>query len=1035
MGQRFHPVLVLAALLVATGCSAKRSADYAVNVRHGAFEIHQKHVNVKPFTESSLEKAKMMGRNNSQIGYRKEVSFSGETYEPRKDNRKSGEKMIMKEIKTTKMSGFRSPGYYSGRSSRSSKMGKNNMSWSYVTPFASSDMSVTLPPMPKPQGFRSYGQKYGKRTLSSKFSSQKENKTTTTTTSPTTTSTTTTTKAPFRETPKQPKTPFRVNAKIPTTPAPPQENKWVPSTARYKNFVTTQAPHDYINENKTLPELVNQIDQNPIIIQITNSQKAGIKKEKQEEPSSPSPTEASKEEQNDTVFIVNTASPTVNPNILINNPQLRIPSANGQINVASTASPVTPTSASFVTQSFPVQNEMMDEIYLLVKYEKPRNGGKPKADVVEIIGGLTNLDQTKLPRRARIGFELMDGSKVAVHNPPNVNVNRVEVSTVGYSVSENLAGDTVTTPSPLLISPSSNPSSAEEGPQPLQSEAYQQDSLAKKYFQQKSGISALQHNTLDYVPSSTPATILEIEEQKSSQETQDEFVLPSKEWELSHDQGKQPQQFQITHTQELQPQIQAVPVIQAPTHFPVAQNAWFRPQAMPIQQHPVFLQQYPSLPLIQYQPIVTQPPHWLVSQIPTRLPEPPQPTPQQLVEQQQQQHEHLVQQQQILQQQFQQQQQQQQQQLQIQQQQQAQQQQQVQQQKQQEAQQQQHQQNQQQQQQPQPQPPNPATNEIFDRSFKSIDHGGNSLQQESQELDSPLLRDSYGNFVSDDYQDYDESSSSGANGSSSNNQNSGARRPDTGHFGPIGGAFESLEDLNSTTDPLEMTSFLVARNGGLTVEQFNQLFKEYLTKELTQSEIDDYERRLSAALVPNIPADPESLGLGAYRQQERANGGESEILSELLEGDDDEEEEEDETDYGGLNELPPVSPGAQDQRDAINVQINRAEGHHEPIVKIGYGSSKSHQGVYKSQKFYKKVKESSSEVGNNQQGGSSAKRKETGKPQEQNSKSPNQSEQDKKSSKREGNKQQDASASRSYKNVSGHREEGGQSYIKVAKFH
>ncbi|KAL9700039.1 hypothetical protein quinque_003480 [Culex quinquefasciatus] len=214
----------------------------------------------------------------------------------------------------------------------------------------------------------------------------------------------------------------------------------------------------------------------------------------------------------------------------------------------------------------------------------------------------------------------------------------------------------------------------------------------------------------------------------------------------------------------------------------------------------------------------------------------------------------------------------------------------------------------------------------LDRSAKgSVEEpAGNSLQQDSRSSEqreyggSSGLRDSYGDVVGEEFADFGE----------------GARRPDT-TSAEEEEEDSSLEELSETTDPLELSRMLVHRNGGLTVEQFNKLFRDYFDKDLTESDVQNLEEEAGTS-GRSAGVDGNELASGSGGSGSVEVGGEAE---------------------GDL----PGSFEADDQEQNIRVQINKAGARHEPIVKIGYGSSKSHQGVYKSPKFFEKLKESSVE--------------------------------------------------------------------------
>ncbi|XP_065084566.1 uncharacterized protein DDB_G0290685-like [Ochlerotatus camptorhynchus] len=782
MVQWFKPVLLLAALLV-TAESASRRNKYEVSVKHGPFEIHQRHVNAKPFKEPSRDKTGSIGQNNPQIGYRKEVSRSEEIYEPRKKGRKRDEKWEPK-----MRSGTQRHGSSSNRGMKNSKL---SGSWSYTTTFEpSTEPSTTNAPM-----YSQFGQ-------------------------------------------RQP----GVARKTTTTQLPHQEENWISSTPIYQNYEKTErfidpnlSHHEYVPDFRKMPL-------KPITFYKTQSESYG--KIRNHEPIQSSEendfqrtTVAPQTEQN--LIVVN----PVTPSVLFRNPQLRVPFNSDKIGptqfipppketTSTTAAPTTTTTTTTTvaptTTTAPSRpqevsiNEIDDSntIYLLVKYEKPHNGKQAKANVLEILGKHSQVVQNIGRSQLRKDFNQYPNMEETVRESlKNVNLNSVEVTTAGYSVSENLGSDEnnqISTPLALVGPPMRGDQTNQANQNRLPSGfPIQQNLLAQNYLQQQQNSNGLQHNFQFTTTQPNRQVTQDIQRPvqiQNPQAFQTGFIVPTTFWGL-----------QMNQVQQQQPQLGYI------------QHNAFRIQHMPGQQ------QFGQMQNNNNQQTV--PNSQQASQI--KLEDQGDPRIQ------------------------------------------------------------------------------------LDRSSKTPveEPSGNSLQQNSQseEYSEPTLRDSYGKYVSEDYQDYDEAK--------------GARRPDTQNTEAI---VSSMEAINETTDPLELTRILVSRNGGLTVEQFNRLFKDYLDKELTESDLDSYEHVLEAAG-------------GSGRSSSGTQDGQS-IMAMAESGESFEQNQQQQHDNFGRD----VS-GSSEADDEIRVQINKIGGRQEPIVKIGYGSSKSHQGVYKSPKFFEKLRESSRE--------------------------------------------------------------------------
>ncbi|XP_049292995.1 uncharacterized protein LOC125768840 isoform X2 [Anopheles funestus] len=201
-------------------------------------------------------------------------------------------------------------------------------------------------------------------------------------------------------------------------------------------------------------------------------------------------------------------------------------------------------------------------------------------------------------------------------------------------------------------------------------------------------------------------------------------------------------------------------------------------------------------------------------------------------------------------------------------------------------------------------------------------------------VSSGKLRNSYGDYLSSDFKDFEDSI-----------------RPieenveETPESGADDEKEDSIEeevtsgpaDIDANMDIVEMTRILAGRQGGLTISEFNRLFKDYLKKEITVQDLEDFTKLENADKEPpketSANEDPsKSFDIRAENGKKIAKVGDN---------------------------LPGPTPAQKQQLDQLKVLVNKGSlkpGRKEKLVKIGYGGSKSFQGVFKSQKFLEKVK-------------------------------------------------------------------------------
>uniref|UniRef100_A0A182JCS0 Uncharacterized protein n=1 Tax=Anopheles atroparvus TaxID=41427 RepID=A0A182JCS0_ANOAO len=196
------------------------------------------------------------------------------------------------------------------------------------------------------------------------------------------------------------------------------------------------------------------------------------------------------------------------------------------------------------------------------------------------------------------------------------------------------------------------------------------------------------------------------------------------------------------------------------------------------------------------------------------------------------------------------------------------------------------------------------------------------------------LRNSYGDYLSGDFKDFEDSIrpiEENSEDSEDTEESGSDGSEDTGSSTP--------EDIDANLDIIEMTRILAGRQGGLTIGEFNRLFKDYLKKEITADDLEDFTRL--EAVGEDAPKAAASTGTDPTKSFDiRAENGKK-------------------TQKTG-NGLAGPTAAQKQQLEKLKVLVNKptgkAGGRKEKLVKIGYGGSKSYQGVYKSQKFLEKVK-------------------------------------------------------------------------------
>ncbi|XP_035786107.1 uncharacterized protein LOC118463573 [Anopheles albimanus] len=201
------------------------------------------------------------------------------------------------------------------------------------------------------------------------------------------------------------------------------------------------------------------------------------------------------------------------------------------------------------------------------------------------------------------------------------------------------------------------------------------------------------------------------------------------------------------------------------------------------------------------------------------------------------------------------------------------------------------------------------------------------------------LRNSYGDFLNGDFRDFENSFRPVTENTQEPANNDGAAAGAVGESEDGG----NQEEIDANLDIAEMTRILAGRSGGLTIQEFNRLFKDYLKKEIT---VDDLEEFVKYAGEEPPENETEEMTTSAPLEQDptksfdiRAENGKKSTKTS--------------------NGIATPAPTAK-QQEQLKVQINKALAgkglRKDKVVKIGYGGSKSFQGVYKSQKFLEKVK-------------------------------------------------------------------------------
>ncbi|XP_052873795.1 uncharacterized protein LOC128279115 [Anopheles cruzii] len=185
------------------------------------------------------------------------------------------------------------------------------------------------------------------------------------------------------------------------------------------------------------------------------------------------------------------------------------------------------------------------------------------------------------------------------------------------------------------------------------------------------------------------------------------------------------------------------------------------------------------------------------------------------------------------------------------------------------------------------------------------------------------LRNSYGEHLNGDLSDFVNS----IRPITENSQDSSGDR---------GSDERKREEIDANLDIAQMTRILAGRQGGLTIPEFNLLFRDYLKKDITVDDLEDFVKYNGEQEGTDESQDAPTAEPDATKSFDiRAENGKSVATS------------------AGT----PAKPSEQQPK----VQVNKGPaggkaGRKDKVVKIGYGGSKSYQGVYKSQKFLEKLK-------------------------------------------------------------------------------
>uniref|UniRef100_A0A182TPU9 Uncharacterized protein n=1 Tax=Anopheles melas TaxID=34690 RepID=A0A182TPU9_9DIPT len=218
-------------------------------------------------------------------------------------------------------------------------------------------------------------------------------------------------------------------------------------------------------------------------------------------------------------------------------------------------------------------------------------------------------------------------------------------------------------------------------------------------------------------------------------------------------------------------------------------------------------------------------------------------------------------------------------------------------------------------------------------STKSSETGSSS----SNRVSSPSkLRNSYGDYLSADFKDFEESIRPIVENVEETPESETAEEAEEGN--EEGGASAPV-NIDANMDISEMARILAGRQGGLTISEFNLLFKDYLKKEFTEQDLEDFTKLEKAQQEQPKEVSPSQDPTKSF--DIRAENGKKSAKNSAA-------------------SLPGPTAAQKKQLDQLKVLINKGSlkpGRKDAkVVKIGYGGSKSYQGVYKSQKFLEKVK-------------------------------------------------------------------------------
>nr|XP_040228722.2 uncharacterized protein LOC120953103 [Anopheles coluzzii] len=218
-------------------------------------------------------------------------------------------------------------------------------------------------------------------------------------------------------------------------------------------------------------------------------------------------------------------------------------------------------------------------------------------------------------------------------------------------------------------------------------------------------------------------------------------------------------------------------------------------------------------------------------------------------------------------------------------------------------------------------------------STKSSETGSSS----SNRVSAPSkLRNSYGDYLSADFKDFEESIRPIVENVEETPESETAEEAEEGT--EEGGASAPV-NIDANMDISEMARILAGRQGGLTISEFNLLFKDYLKMEFTEQDLEDFTKLEKAQQEQPKEVSPSQDPTKSF--DIRAENGKKSAKTSAA-------------------SLPGPTAAQKKQLDQLKVLINKGSlkpGRKDAkVVKIGYGGSKSYQGVYKSQKFLEKVK-------------------------------------------------------------------------------